>query len=95
MFTQLKNIAAHAAVVFIMGWMCFALSFQLYFLTGMALGQDDKLRVVADELTVTVICSVVPLFIPVPIMMLGLFASTIQALIFATLASAYIGEVIE
>jgi len=28
-------------------------------------------------------------------MMLGLFASTIQALIFATLASAYIGEVIE
>jgi len=28
-------------------------------------------------------------------MILGLFASTIQALIFATLASAYIGEVIE
>jgi uncharacterized protein (DUF2132 family) len=54
MFTQLKNIAAHAAVVFIMGWMCFALSFQLYFLTGMALGQDDKLRVVADELTVRI-----------------------------------------
>jgi F-type H+-transporting ATPase subunit a len=52
-------------------------------------------NIVADELTVTVICSVVPLFIPVPIMMLGLFASTIQALIFATLASAYIGEVIE
>ena len=52
-------------------------------------------NVVADELTVTVIASVVPLFIPVPIMMLGLFASTIQALIFATLASAYIGEVIE
>ena len=52
-------------------------------------------NIVADELTVTVICSVVPLFIPVPIMILGLFASTIQALIFATLASAYIGEVIE
>jgi len=52
-------------------------------------------NIVADELTVTVICSVVPLFIPVPIMVLGLFASTIQALIFATLASAYIGEVIE
>eukprot|EP01040_Poterioochromonas_malhamensis_P015384 gene15384-17212_t len=50
-------------------------------------------NIVADELTVTVICSVVPLFIPVPIMILGLFASTIQALIFATLASAYIGEI--
>jgi len=52
-------------------------------------------NVVADELTVTVICSLVPLIIPLPIMMLGLFASSLQALIFATLASAYIGEVIE
>jgi F-type H+-transporting ATPase subunit a len=52
-------------------------------------------NVVADELTVTVICSLVPLFIPLPIMMLGLFASCLQALIFATLAAAYIGEVIE
>lgn len=52
-------------------------------------------NVVADELTVSVICSLVPLFIPVPIMVLGLFASSIQALIFATLAGAYIAEVIE
>lgn len=52
-------------------------------------------NVVADELTVTVICSLVPLLIPLPIMMLGLFASSLQALIFATLAAAYIGEVIE
>lgn len=52
-------------------------------------------NVVADELTVTVICSLVPILIPVPIMMLGLFASSLQALIFATLAAVYIGEVIE
>lgn len=52
-------------------------------------------NIVADELTVSVICSLVPLFIPVPIMVLGLFASSIQALIFSTLAAAYIGEVIE
>lgn len=52
-------------------------------------------NIVADELTVSVICSLVPLFIPVPIMVLGLFASSIQALIFATLAGAYIGEAIE
>jgi F-type H+-transporting ATPase subunit a len=52
-------------------------------------------NVVADELTVTVICSLVPLIIPLPVMMLGLFASCLQALIFATLAAAYIGEVIE
>ena len=52
-------------------------------------------NVVADELTVTVICSLVPLIIPLPSMMLGLFASSLQALIFATLAAAYIGEVIE
>ena len=52
-------------------------------------------NVVADELTITVICSLVPLIIPLPIMMLGLFASSLQALIFATLAAAYIAEVIE
>ena len=52
-------------------------------------------NVVADELTVTVICSLVPLLIPLPVMCLGLFASCLQALIFATLAAAYIGEVIE
>ena len=52
-------------------------------------------NVVADELTVTVICSLVPFIVPVPIMMLGLFASSIQALIFATLAGNAIGEVIE
>jgi F-type H+-transporting ATPase subunit a len=52
-------------------------------------------NVVADELTVAVICSLVPFIVPVPIMMLGLFASSIQALIFATLAANAIGEVIE
>jgi F-type H+-transporting ATPase subunit a len=52
-------------------------------------------NILADELTVAVLCSLIPIFIPVPIMMLGLFASSVQALIFATLAAAYIGEVIE
>lgn len=52
-------------------------------------------NIVADELTVSVLCSLVPILIPVPIMVLGLFASSIQALIFATLAAAYIGEAIE
>ena len=54
MFTQLKDVAAQAAVVFVLSWMCFALSFQLYFLTGMALSQDEKLRIVSDELTVRI-----------------------------------------
>lgn len=52
-------------------------------------------NIIADELTVSVLCSLVPLIIPIPIMVLGLFASSIQALIFATLSSAYIAEVIE
>lgn len=52
-------------------------------------------NIVADELTVSVLCSLVPLIIPLPIMVLGLFASSIQALIFSTLAAAYIGEAIE
>ena len=52
-------------------------------------------NIVADELSVSVLCSLVPILVPVPLMVLGLFASSIQALIFATLAAAYIAEVIE
>ena len=52
-------------------------------------------NILADELTVTVLTMLVPLIIPLPIMMLGVFASSIQALIFSTLAAAYIAEAIE
>jgi len=54
MLLQLKDLAAQAVIVFVMCWICFALSFQLYFLTGMALGQEEKLKVVEDELTVRI-----------------------------------------
>lgn len=52
-------------------------------------------NILADELVVAVFVSSVPLFVPVPMMVLGLFTSGIQALIFATLAAAYIGESME
>jgi len=52
-------------------------------------------NILADELTVSVLTILVPLFIPLPIMGLGFFASTVQALIFSTLAAAYIAEAIE
>jgi len=52
-------------------------------------------NVLADELTVTVLTSLVPLVIPLPIMLLGVFAGSVQALIFATLAAAYIAEALE
>jgi F-type H+-transporting ATPase subunit a len=49
----------------------------------------------ADELVVGVLLTLVPLIIPIPLILLGLFTSAIQALVFATLARAYIGEVTE
>nr|AYW15406.1 ATP synthase CF0 A subunit [Jamesonia brasiliensis] len=49
-------------------------------------------NILADELVVAVLVSLVPLIVPVPTMPLGLFTSAIQALIFATSAAAYIGE---
>ena len=52
-------------------------------------------NILADELVVAVLVSLVPLVVPVPMMFLGLFTSGIQALIFATLAGAYIGEALE
>ena len=52
-------------------------------------------NVLADELTVSVLTLLVPLFVPLPIMGLGIFASSVQALIFSTLAAAYIAEAVE
>lgn len=52
-------------------------------------------NILADELVVGVLITLVPLIIPIPIMLLGLFTSAIQALVFATLAGAYIGESVE
>ena len=52
-------------------------------------------NILADELAVGVLVLLVPLIVPLPLMFLGLFTSAIQALIFATLAAAYIGEAME
>jgi F-type H+-transporting ATPase subunit a len=52
-------------------------------------------NILADELVVAVLVLLVPLFVPLPAMILGLFTSAIQALIFATLAASYIGEAME
>jgi len=52
-------------------------------------------NILADELVVAVLITLVPLVIPIPLIALGLFTSAIQALIFATLAGAYIGEALE
>lgn len=52
-------------------------------------------NILADELVVAVLVLLVPLFVPLPVMLLGLFTSAIQALVFATLAAAYIHESLE
>lgn len=52
-------------------------------------------NVLADELVVAVLVTLVPLVVPIPLMLLGLFTSAIQALVFSTLAGAYIGEALE
>ena len=52
-------------------------------------------NILADELVVGVLVSLVPLIVPIPVMLLGVFTSAVQALVFATLAGAYIGESLE
>jgi len=52
-------------------------------------------NILADEIVVSVLCLLVPLLIPLPVMVLGIFASSVQALVFATLSAAYIGESLE
>jgi len=52
-------------------------------------------NVLADELTISVLVLLVPVIVPLPIMALGIFAGSVQALIFSTLAAAYIHEALE
>jgi F-type H+-transporting ATPase subunit a len=52
-------------------------------------------NILADELVVSVLVALIPLIVPIPVMLLGVFTSAIQALVFATLAGAYIGEAVE
>jgi len=52
-------------------------------------------NILADEILVTVLSFLIPLFVPLPVMGLGIFASSVQALVFSTLSAAYIAEVIE
>ena len=52
-------------------------------------------NILADELVVSVLIALVPFVVPIPLIFLGLFTSAIQALIFATLSGAYIGEALE
>ena len=52
-------------------------------------------NILADEIVVSVLCLLVPLIVPLPVMALGIFASSVQALVFSTLSAAYITEVIE
>ena len=52
-------------------------------------------NILADELVVGVLVSLVPLIVPIPLMLLGLFTSAVQALVFSTLAGAYVGEALE
>jgi F-type H+-transporting ATPase subunit a len=52
-------------------------------------------NILADELVVAVLVLLVPFIVPMPVMLLGLFTSAIQALVFATLAAVYIGEALE
>ena len=54
MLSKIGELVAYASVGLVLCWVCFALSFQLYFVTGMALGQEEKLSVVTDELTVRI-----------------------------------------
>ena len=53
------------------------------------------LKILADELVVFVLFSFVPLVVPIPVMLLGLFTSSVQALVFATLIATYIGKSVE
>ena len=55
----------------------------------------DVWAVCCGRQPLSVLYGLVPVGIPIPVFLLGLFTSGIQALVFATLAAAYVGEAME
>ena len=52
-------------------------------------------NILADEIVISVLCLLVPIIVPIPIIILGTFTGSIQALVLSTLAGAYVAESIE
>jgi len=52
-------------------------------------------NILAEELVIGVFVLLVPIFLPLPFMILFLFTGAIQAVIFATLTASYVGEALE
>nr|QES95264.1 ATP synthase CF0 subunit IV [Nitzschia sp. (in: diatoms)] len=52
-------------------------------------------NVLADELIIVVLTSLIPIFIPLPFIVLSFFSGSIQALIFSILSTNYIAESLE
>jgi F-type H+-transporting ATPase subunit a len=52
-------------------------------------------NVLAEEIVLSVLCIFVPVIIPLPIMLLGIFSASVQALVFSTLSSTYLAESLE
>ena len=48
-------------------------------------------NVFGEELVILILASLVPFFVPLPMMFLGLLTGTLQALIFAILTMVYLG----
>lgn len=51
---KIKQAMASTMVVLTMGWVVFALSFQLYFIFLHASGNDDEIYRISNELTVRI-----------------------------------------
>lgn len=51
---KIKQAMASTMVILTMGWVVFALSFQLYFVFLHASGNDDEIHRISNELTVRI-----------------------------------------
>jgi F-type H+-transporting ATPase subunit a len=52
-------------------------------------------NVLAEEIVLSVLCVFVPVAVPLPVMLLGLFSASVQALVFSTLSVTYLSESLE
>jgi F-type H+-transporting ATPase subunit a len=84
-----------AGPVWWLAWLIFPIEILSNFIRPVTLGVRLMLNMAVDHLVLGLIVAMVPLFVPIPLMMLGTLVAIVQTLVFCLLASIYVSMATE
>lgn len=91
----IKYLKHFAGPVWWLAWLMIPIEIISHFARPLSLGLRLFGNMMGDHLVVGLFASLVPLFIPVPVMFLGLFVALVQTFVFSLLSMVYFNGAIE